>query len=85
MSLDKAIKSGKEHRKPYRRSKSIDRSCRNHGSCDYCLGNRTHANNKRELTAQEKLNEYYLNSYRMFGNVFMSDDEFYDFINDYIE
>lgn len=36
----KAIEYGKEHRKPYKGSKAIDRSCRNHGGCDYCLGNR---------------------------------------------
>lgn len=40
MSLDKAIKFGKEHRKPYRGSKAFDRSCRNHGSCAYCSNNR---------------------------------------------
>ena len=33
MSLDKAIKHGKEHRKPYRGAKAVDKSCRNHGSC----------------------------------------------------
>lgn len=42
MSLDKAIKSGKEHRTPYSGSKAIDTSCRNHGSCPYCTGNRKH-------------------------------------------
>ncbi len=42
MSLDKAIEHGKEHRKPYRGSKAVDKSCRNHGSCKWCLGNRTH-------------------------------------------
>lgn len=36
MSLDKAIKSGKEHRKEYRGAKSVDPSCRNHGSCLFC-------------------------------------------------
>lgn len=41
MSLDRAIKSGKEHRKPYRGSKRADRSCRNHGGCSYCERNRT--------------------------------------------
>ena len=41
MSLDKAIASGKEHRKPYRKSKAFDRSCRNHGTCGYCHQNRT--------------------------------------------
>ena len=40
MSLDKAIKHGKEHRKPYRKAKAVDATCRNHGSCPYCRGNR---------------------------------------------
>ena len=48
MSLDKAIESGKEHRKQYRGSKRFDKSCRNHGNhghgpgheCDWCKGNR---------------------------------------------
>jgi hypothetical protein len=40
MSLDKAIKHGKEHRKPYTGAKAIFRSCRNHGSCPFCEGNR---------------------------------------------
>lgn len=42
MALDKAIKSGKEHRKPYRKSKAIDKTCRNHGGCPYCEENRKH-------------------------------------------
>lgn len=42
MSLDKAIEHGKEHRKPYRGSKVIDHTCRNHGSCPWCKENRTH-------------------------------------------
>lgn len=40
MSLEKAIEHGKEHRKPYRGSKAIDPSCRNHGGCPWCEGNR---------------------------------------------
>lgn len=42
MSLDKSINHGKEHRKPYYGSKSFDRTCRNHGSCDWCKENRLH-------------------------------------------
>ena len=38
MSLDKAITSGKEKRKPHRGSKAIDHTCRNHGSCPWCQG-----------------------------------------------
>jgi hypothetical protein len=51
MSLDKAIEFGKEHRKPFRRSKAFDRTCRNHGSCPYCRGNRQHAHRKRLAAA----------------------------------
>ena len=47
MSLDKAIKHGKEHRKPYHRAKAWSMSCRNHGSCGYCLGNKMHKHNKK--------------------------------------
>ena len=42
MALDKAIKFRKEHRKPYRGSKAIDGSCRNHGGCPWCERNRKH-------------------------------------------
>ena len=42
MSLDKAIKHGKEHRKPYTGSKAIDGTCRNHGGCPWCEENRKH-------------------------------------------
>ena len=42
MSLDKAIEHKKEKRKPYRGSKAIDPSCRNHGGCPWCEENRKH-------------------------------------------
>jgi len=54
MSLDKAIKHGKEKRKQYRKSKAVDRSCRNHGSCDYCRNNRLFSANKLN---QKKLDD----------------------------
>ena len=47
MSLDKAIEHGKEHRRPYTGGKAIDKSCRNHGSCDWCKGNRMYKYEKR--------------------------------------
>ena len=40
MSLDKAIEHGKEKRKQYRGAKAIDGTCRNHGSCLWCVRNR---------------------------------------------
>ena len=42
MSLDKAIASGKEKRKPYRGAKAVDSTCRNHGSCKRCESDRRH-------------------------------------------
>lgn len=53
MSLDKAIEHGKEKREKYRRGKAIDKSCRNHGGCDWCLGNRTHKYEKAKLKAEQ--------------------------------
>ena len=58
MSLDKSIQSGKEHRKPYRGGKAIDKTCRNHGGCDWCLENRTHKYDIRELSMEQELREY---------------------------
>lgn len=42
MSLDKAIKYGKEKRKPYTGSNRYFTSCRNHGGCPWCERNRKH-------------------------------------------
>lgn len=58
MSLEKAIEHGKEHRKPYTGSKAIDKTCRNHGGCEWCEENRKHKYNKREEAMQERLSEY---------------------------
>jgi hypothetical protein len=42
MSFDKNYPNRKDKRKPYRKAKAIDPTCRNHGSCPYCRENRTH-------------------------------------------
>ena len=47
MSLNKAIASGKEHRKQYRGAKAVDCTCRNHGDCDWCKENRLYKYLKR--------------------------------------
>lgn len=52
MSLDKAIEHGKEHRKPYRGSKAVDKTCRNHGGCPWCKKNREHATEVRKQKGQ---------------------------------
>lgn len=47
MSLNKAIEHGKEKRKKRLFAKSIDKRCRNHGGCSWCLGNRVHKYKKK--------------------------------------
>lgn len=55
MSLKKSIESGKEHRKPYSGSKQFDKSCRNHGNCDYCKGNRLYSTLKNMERFRQQL------------------------------
>ena len=57
MSLDKAIEHGKEKRKPYRGSKAIDRSCRNHGSCGWCEGTRLYSSIRKEEACRQRVKE----------------------------
>lgn len=55
MSLNKAIEHGKEHRKQYYKlCKRIDPSCRNHGNCPWCQGNRKYNTKKRQQKADYK-------------------------------
>ena len=54
--LNKAIHHGKEKRKPYRKAKAIDTSCRNHGSCPWCKANRLHQVKKEEAKANAQDN-----------------------------
>lgn len=57
MSLDKAIKSGKEHRKQYYGCKSFDKTCRNHGGCPWCEENRQYKYKKVIESIKEKERE----------------------------
>jgi hypothetical protein len=57
--LDKAIKSGKEHRKPYYDTRRFDRSCRNHGSCEWCQANRLYSITREKEKANAKLKELF--------------------------
>lgn len=58
MSHHKAIASGKEHRQEYRKAKAMFTSCRNHGSCTWCLDTRTHNNTVRAMSADEQIVEF---------------------------
>lgn len=58
MALDKAIKYGKEHRKPYTGSKAFFCSCRNHGTCSWCKRNRLHKfRDKHSQTLDEAVDD----------------------------
>ena len=58
MSLDKAIKYGKEKRKQYYGSAAFDHTCRNHGSCGYCRGNRLYKYKKNEIRTIQDLDNW---------------------------
>ena len=51
MGLEKAIKSGKEHRKEYHGGKAVDPTCRNHGGCPACYNNRMRKFEKKKQKA----------------------------------
>lgn len=71
MSLDKAIAHGKEKRKPYRGSKAIDCTCRNHGSCQWCVENRTHKFRDKESESMRIETTYYADD----GVAFCSEED----------
>lgn len=73
MSFDKAIEHHKEHRKEYTDSRAFDRTCRCHGSCAYCEGNRRY----REFRLEEKY-KYDIKEYED-----DTDTEVYDIESDY--
>lgn len=56
--LYKAIEHGKEKRKKYYGSKAIDCSCRNHGDCEYCKGNRLYQFKKELAKCKDAYLEY---------------------------
>ena len=58
MSLEKAIVSGKEHRRRYFGAKSVCKSCRNHGGCSWCEGNRLYKSKKKIKRVKEELRRF---------------------------
>lgn len=71
MSLEKGIQHNKEHRKPYRGTKSYDKGCRNHGDCPWCQRNRHHQSNKDLERLRYSVGEYDRSEYRRYDE----DDE----------
>ncbi len=62
MSFDKYYPNRKDRRKKYSGAKSVDRSCRCHGGCSYCEGNRMHSTIK-----QKKKTDYDFLNYKNNG------------------
>ena len=59
MSLEKAIFNKKEKRKQYYDSRRFACSCRNHGSCEWCIGKRLYQLKKERERTKQCLEEYY--------------------------
>jgi len=58
VSFDKHYPNRKDKRKQYFKiAQRCDRSCRCHGGCKWCESNRLHSDNKKKLSADEKLKE----------------------------
>lgn len=57
MSLDQAIKHGKEKRKQYHGAKACDAWCRNHGYCWICRKNRLHKRMVEMLQMKDRIEE----------------------------
>lgn len=45
------------YRKSYTKSKAFDSSCRSHGGCPWCEGNRTHSDTKRRVAADAQMKQ----------------------------
>jgi len=58
MSMNKAILHGKEHRKKYTGAKAVDMTCRNHGSCPWCYGNRTFKARREGLYSLQQVKDW---------------------------
>lgn len=59
MALNKAIQYGKEHRKPYKGAKAVCKSCRNHGGCPWCEGNRINKEKSKDNLAKKDIRDFY--------------------------
>ena len=51
----------REHRRQWRGSKLIDKSCINHGTCPWCQRNRNRQKRIAKIRLNELLKEYYKN------------------------
>lgn len=64
MAFDKYYPNRKDKRKPFYKSKRFDRSCRCHGGCPYCEGNRMYSTIKRKQDSDLKLKQFKINGHK---------------------
>lgn len=57
MAFDNLYPNRKDWRKRFYKSNAIDRSCRCHGTCAYCISNRMYRSNKNDIAIKEQLKE----------------------------
>lgn len=69
MPFDNYYANRKDWRRPYRKSKAFDRSCRNHGSCAWCEGNRLYSYWKRSWLAEQQVIEWWKGEFDEFETV----------------
>ena len=60
MSADRETGCGLMRSRKTNKGKQVSHRCRNNGTCLTCIGNRTHAARKQELSAMEKERDYEL-------------------------
>lgn len=58
MSFYKDYPNRKDWRKDYRDQRSVDSTCRSHGSCGYCTNSRLYNKRKVELASKQRIEEY---------------------------
>lgn len=64
MSFDNNYPNRKDWRKPYRKSKAFDRTCRPGGDCSYCRSQRLYSKLKRLTHAVDDIVAFQLGDYQ---------------------
>lgn len=57
MGYYREYRTRKDRRKSPTGGKSVDKTCRNHGSCKWCMNNRQYKHIKKYQSFQDKINE----------------------------
>lgn len=85
MSFAQGIRHGKEHRKHYKYgdSRAVDSTCRNHGTCSYCVAARAYPDRKRREAADEQIRHHFAPPFDHTDESEPWDDLWYDYEDDW--